>query len=117
MLSFNASIAADSVTVALNPACLRCATHFVQQPQPGVPGIPGADTGGGATSNAPRFIADERTNAIVVIATKNVLREVERSAERVGGGSSLDNGRQVEHGKRDHQRISASLLARVRRFS
>ena len=28
--------------------------------------------------NAPRFIADERTNAIVVIATKNVLREVER---------------------------------------
>ncbi len=50
----------------------------VQQPQPGVPGVPGADAGGGATSNAPRFIADERTNAIVVIATKNVLREVER---------------------------------------
>lgn len=50
----------------------------VQQPQPGVPGIPGADSTSGATSSAPRFIADERTNAIVVIATKNVLREVER---------------------------------------
>jgi general secretion pathway protein D len=57
---------------------VRRARAVVQQPQPGVPGVPGADTGGGAASSASRFIADERTNAIVVIATKNVLREVER---------------------------------------
>ena len=37
-----------------------------------------AATSAGRDQNAPRFIADERTNAIVVIATKNVLREVER---------------------------------------
>ena len=53
-------------------------TRAVQQPQPGVPGVPGSDSSSGAASSAPRFIADERTNAIVVIATKNVLREVER---------------------------------------
>jgi len=57
---------------------VRRARAVVQQPTPGVQGIPGSDQSGGASSNAPRFIADERTNAIVVIATKNVLREVER---------------------------------------
>ncbi len=49
-----------------------------QQPQPG--GIPGVETviGGGGE---PRFIPDERTNAIIVIANKAVLREVERIIE------------------------------------
>ncbi len=44
------------------------------QPQPGVPGVETVVGGGGD----PRFIPDERTNSIVVIATKAVLREIER---------------------------------------
>ena len=44
------------------------------QPQPGVPGVETVIGGGGE----PRFIPDERTNSIVVIATKGVLREIER---------------------------------------
>ena len=48
------------------------------QPQPGgQPGIPGVETVVGSVGE-PRFIPDERTNSIVVIATKAVLREIER---------------------------------------
>ena len=49
----------------------------VQQPTPGVPGVPGGEVVGAGASE-PRFIPDERTNAIVVIATKAVLHEIER---------------------------------------
>jgi len=45
-----------------------------QQQQPGIPGVETVIGGGGE----PRFIPDERTNAIIVIANKAVLREVER---------------------------------------
>ncbi len=44
------------------------------QPQAGIPGVETVIGGGGE----PRFIPDERTNSIVVIANKAVLREVER---------------------------------------
>ena len=47
------------------------------QPQAGVPGVETVVGSGGE----PRFIPDERTNSIVVIATKAVLREVERIIE------------------------------------
>jgi general secretion pathway protein D len=56
---------------------LRRARAAVQQPNPGVPGVPGGDVVGPGASE-PRFIPDERTNAIVVIATKSVLHEIER---------------------------------------
>jgi general secretion pathway protein D len=49
----------------------------IQQPSPGVPGVTGADSVGAGASE-PRFIPDDRTNSIVVIATKAVLREIER---------------------------------------
>ncbi|MEX2205068.1 MAG: type II secretion system secretin GspD [Myxococcota bacterium] len=52
----------------------RAAAQQAQQPQPGIPGVETVIGGGGE----PRFIPDERTNAIVVIANKAVLREVER---------------------------------------
>jgi general secretion pathway protein D len=48
-----------------------------QQPVPGTPQIPGTDSTIGSAGE-PRFIPDERTNSIVVIATKNVLKEIER---------------------------------------
>ncbi len=48
-----------------------------QQPQQGIPGVETVIGGGGE----PRFIPDERTNSIVVIANKAVLREVERIIE------------------------------------
>jgi general secretion pathway protein D len=49
----------------------------VQQPNPGIPGVPGADSLGAGASE-PRFIPDERTNSIVVIATKAILQSIER---------------------------------------
>jgi general secretion pathway protein D len=49
----------------------------VQQQQQQQPGIPGVETVVGSVGE-PRFIPDERTNSIVVIATKSVLREIER---------------------------------------
>src|SRR5262245_29936685 len=49
----------------------------VQQPNPGIPGVPGADSLGAGASE-PRFIPDERTNSIVVIATKSILASIER---------------------------------------
>jgi general secretion pathway protein D len=49
----------------------------VQQQQNPQPGIPGVETVVGSVGE-PRFIPDERTNSIVVIATKGVMREVER---------------------------------------
>jgi general secretion pathway protein D len=50
----------------------------VQAPQPtAVPGVPGSDNVIGSAGE-PRFIPDVRTNAIVVIATKAVLHEIER---------------------------------------
>src|SRR5258705_312980 len=48
-----------------------------QQPNPGIPGVPGADSVGAGASE-PRFIPDERTNSIVVIATKTILQSIER---------------------------------------
>ena len=57
---------------------LRRARASVPQPgNPGVPGVPGSDNLATGASE-PRFIPDERTNAIVVIATKAVLHEIER---------------------------------------
>ncbi len=55
----------------------RRARAVVQQPNPGIPGIPGADSLGAGASE-PRFIPDERTNSIVVIATKSILQSIER---------------------------------------
>jgi len=52
----------------------------VQQQQNPQPGIPGVETVVGSVGE-PRFIPDERTNSIVVIATKGVLREIERIIE------------------------------------
>jgi general secretion pathway protein D len=52
----------------------RAAAQQAQQPQQGIPGVETVIGGGGE----PRFIPDERTNSIVVIANKAVLREVER---------------------------------------
>ena len=49
----------------------------VQQPNPGIPGVAPSDTVGGGASE-PRFIPDERTNSIVVIATKTILQSIER---------------------------------------
>ncbi|MGH9885330.1 MAG: secretin N-terminal domain-containing protein, partial [bacterium] len=49
----------------------------VQQQQNPQPGIPGVETVVGSVGE-PRFIPDERTNSIVVIATKGVMREIER---------------------------------------
>jgi general secretion pathway protein D len=48
------------------------------QPQnPGVPGVPGTDTVINSQGE-PRFIPDQRTNSIVVIANKGTLHEIER---------------------------------------
>lgn len=52
----------------------------VQQQQNPQPGIPGVETVVGSVGE-PRFIPDERTNSIVVIATKGVMREIERIVE------------------------------------
>lgn len=49
----------------------------VQQPNPGIPGVPGGESVGAGASE-PRFIPDERTNSIVVIATRAILQSIER---------------------------------------
>ncbi|MFI5316938.1 MAG: type II secretion system secretin GspD [Myxococcota bacterium] len=49
----------------------------VQQPNPGVAGVPGVE-GVSAGESEPKFIPDERTNSIIVIATKPFLHEIER---------------------------------------
>ena len=64
---------------ARRPGAIRRARAAQQQQQP-QPGIPGVETVVGS-GGEPRFIPDERTNSIVVIATKAVLREVERIIE------------------------------------
>jgi general secretion pathway protein D len=56
---------------------LRRARAAVQQPNPGIPGVPAGDSVGAGASE-PRFIPDERTNSIVVIATKTILQSIER---------------------------------------
>jgi general secretion pathway protein D len=56
---------------------LRRARAVTQTPNPAVPGVPGAESTG-VSEGEPRFIPDDRTNSIVVIATKSILHEVER---------------------------------------
>ena len=61
--------------------------------QRGAAGTPSADTGGGLSgAGQPRFIADRRTNAIIVIAPQPTIERVEKlilllDYKRTGGGA------------------------------
>ncbi|HTO71617.1 MAG TPA: type II secretion system secretin GspD [Myxococcota bacterium] len=59
------------------PGGARRARAAPQATPTAVPGVPGSDAVIGSAGE-PRFIPDVRTNAIVVIATKAVLHEIER---------------------------------------
>ena len=60
----------------LDPRALRCATRLQVDQKPAPATLALVESVG-----EPRFIPDDRTNSIVVIATKGVMREIERIVE------------------------------------